>query len=419
MISSKTSFVVKTTALVGLAIGLASCQTSEEPVLPAPESGFTRTILLGYDARPYFFWGMNRHHLIVTTDNHFLVLFNDLPPGRPETENEIVLQKLSASGERLLEKRLSFPRPSFGNGVLQLEEGGYLVVGLQHTPGNSMDSELFLIRTGGEGQPLWSKTIPGTSEEVGLLAVERPDGNFWILGKKQRDGKNFILVTDGFGNTLSRQEHIGGYPLVEILDMQPTPDGGLILAGNQIIKLDITGQLEWEHAIITEYPELGISQRCTSIAPNTSPKTQVGYLGLGHRAWNIGTSAEADGYFIFTLSHGGQQTSFNLLDLKDADEPEMIIEAPPVMDSHGFIFSGVSLNETDLRKSITVFRTTPNGEILWHKALAIYGNEAESFLANPYGLAFLPFPEPTYALSGSGFNGLGPGREVKLVIYRP
>ena len=121
-------------------------------------------------------------------------------------------------------------------GVLQeTVDGGYILVGNSATRGEG--SDLFLIRTDGLGNCIWSKILGGSGEDVGYFVQETRDGGFIITGST----KSFGMGEELFG--LSRRTAMGASAGIRTFggfvsssgdggwSVDETDDGGYITTG--------------------------------------------------------------------------------------------------------------------------------------------------------------------------------------------
>ena len=126
----------------------------------------------------------------------------------------------------------------YGDGSWYLQETkdeGYILVGNTATLGEG--SDLWLIKTDREGNPLWNKTFGGSGEDIGYFVHETRDNGYIITGSTESYGigeeRLWLLKTDGngskswtriYGGFVSSSGD-GGWSLDE------TKDGGYIVTG--------------------------------------------------------------------------------------------------------------------------------------------------------------------------------------------
>ena len=90
-----------------------------------------------------------------------------------------------------------------GKSVQQTSDGGYIICGKTQSFGNG-DGDVYLIKTDGNGDSLWTKTFGGTPWEVGFSVIQTDDGGYVIGGAMdQSTGSEhdaWIIKTDAEGN---------------------------------------------------------------------------------------------------------------------------------------------------------------------------------------------------------------------------
>lgn len=189
-----------------------------------------------------------------------------------------------------------------GEDVVPIPSGGYIVTGWTDSYGQGRN-DLYLIRVDADGDIVWERNFGGTeanSDDHGDGVTLTADGNILVVGytnsfgngeetyvvKVDMDGNliwenqvgtiahdshsKVVAVTDGYmigGNSWSNEHYffarkidlngnliwdsvytITGY----FLDMEATDDGGFVLTGDAVIKINQSGIIQWSDTTFGE-----------------------------------------------------------------------------------------------------------------------------------------------------------------------
>lgn len=230
--------------------------------------------------------------------------------------------KLSSSGAIQWQKVLGGSTGcDFANDIRPTADGGYIIVG--HTDSNDGDvasvageRDVWIVKLSSSGAIQWQKSIGGTENDYAYSLQPTPDGGYITAGYtysndghvsgNHGDADAWVvkLSSNGF---IEWQKSLGGSNEEIARSVQPTPDGGYIVAassksndgdvtGNHgdadawIIKLNSNGAIQWQRS-------LGGSVE--DIARSVQPTADGGYIAVGSAVSNNG---DVKG------NHGGQDT---------------------------------------------------------------------------------------------------------------
>jgi len=123
-----------------------------------------------------------------------------------ETDTDVYLIKTDGNGDSLWTKTFGGSDEEKGNSIQQTTDGGYIICGETESFGNG-DEDVYLIKTDGNGDSLWTRTFGGSGEENGNSVQQTTDGGYIISGRTYSfgsgDGDVYLIKTDGNGNITS------------------------------------------------------------------------------------------------------------------------------------------------------------------------------------------------------------------------
>ncbi|MCC6838505.1 MAG: PQQ-like beta-propeller repeat protein, partial [Bacteroidia bacterium] len=161
---------------------------------------------------------------------------------------DVCLVKLDVNGNIQWHKAFNSSNNNneWGRWIEKTSDGGYIIVG---TGGSFSDQNLILIKTNSTGSVLWSKSFGGTLMDAGEMVKQTSDGGYVIIGTTSSFGNTidtYVLKTDSNGNlTWSKvYRKNSGYP--EPTSIFQTSDGGYIINGDGLIKINSVGDVVWQ-----------------------------------------------------------------------------------------------------------------------------------------------------------------------------
>jgi hypothetical protein len=98
----------------------------------------------------------------------------------------------------------TFPEKSYGNCVVQTDDGGYFIVGWIFPDEQNIQSDVLLIKTDSFGDTLWTNIIGGEDNDIGFFVRETLDG-YVISGQTKPEGQPYdalLIKTDLWGEVI-------------------------------------------------------------------------------------------------------------------------------------------------------------------------------------------------------------------------
>ena len=190
---------------------------------------------------------------------------------------DLSLIKTNNYGDSLWTKTFGGLDQDEGCSIQQTTDGGYIVTGRTQSLGNG-DDDVWLIKTDGNGQEQWSQTFGGLYDDRGSSVQQTSDGGYIVTGKTHSFGNGesdvWLIKTDGNG-TEQWTQTFGDVDYDEGESVQQTSDGGYIITGwtNSfgngqqdvwLIKTDGNGTEQWNHTFGGINDDWGFSVQQTS-----------------------------------------------------------------------------------------------------------------------------------------------------------
>jgi hypothetical protein len=190
-----------------------------------------------------------------TIDDGYIVLgeyFTD-------DNHDILLVKTDSNGDTIWTKTFGESYDDYGTSVQQTTDGGYIMAGKK-------GDDVWLIKTNGYGDTLWTKTFGGNYRGFGNSVQQTTDGGYIIAGYKAVSKGMippvkyaydvWLIKTNGYGDTLWTKTY--GDSLGDIASsVQQTTDGGYVITGSMagdwifepvylfVVKFDVNGNTLW------------------------------------------------------------------------------------------------------------------------------------------------------------------------------
>jgi hypothetical protein len=306
-----------------------------------------------------------------TSDGGYIISGTTIVQGAGDYHAYLI--KTDASGNLVWDKIFNEGRQLYS--VKQTKDGGYITVGYTISVGAG-EYDFYVVRTDGSGNPLWSKTYGGSAKDYAYNVEQLNDGGFIISGATETFGAGkinmYLIRTDGSGNLIwSKTYGGGGYEYGYSLKL--TKDGGYIIGGSTtlsfgtgandfyLVKTDGSGNLIWSKTYGGTKDDTGRSVYQTS---------DGGYLFAGE-ATSFG-AGQYDAYLIKTDESG------NLLWNKTygGTATEQAFAGQQTSDG-GYFMGGVISSYGAGASDVYLIKTDGSGNLSWSKT---YGGTASDYI---------------------------------------
>jgi len=254
----------------------------------------------------------------------------------------------------------------FGESVINLTDGGYLVVGASESFGGDNDIDIYALRLDVDGNEVWSEHYDAGWSEYAYKVKETTNGTFIIAGSIRNNPGDFtdayMLEIDADGNLLWDNQFGNDDGFDAFYDVTEATDGGFVFAGQLnndtageaanflAVKTSATGTVEW-------VKELGGTGE--DIARGII-STANGYALFGNNE-DLDTGIK-EGYLVELNTAG------DLLWDKKYSFAENNIGYDLLETSDGFfVMTGFQANPGSSSSAFLIKANSSNGEVEWHR----------------------------------------------------
>jgi uncharacterized delta-60 repeat protein len=188
--------------------------------------------------------------------------------------------KISSTGSLQWQKALGGTSYDEAKSIQPTPDGGYIVTGKTisndgDVTGNHGNWDAWVVKLSSTGSLQWKKDLGGTADDFAYSIQPTPDGGYILTGDTLSTNGDvtgnhgqydaWVVKLSSTGN-LQWQKCLGGTTTDYAQSIQPTPDGGYIMAGITnsndgdvtgnhgsydawVVKLSSTGSLQWQKAL--------------------------------------------------------------------------------------------------------------------------------------------------------------------------
>ncbi len=309
-----------------------------------------------------------------TTDGGYIITGQTNSAGAGQFD--VYLLRTDAEGNALWSQTFGGPADENGTSVRQTTDGGFIVAGNTNSFGSGK-YDVYLVKTDSQGNVLWSRTFGGTEDDIASSVRQTADGGYVIVGttgeiySSRVQSNVYLIKTDGNGNAVWTKT-FGQSSINSGNAVQQTVDGGFIVTGTTFdfvsgrnavysVKTDLNGEMQWTKTFEDSSHQMtGISVQQTS---------DSGYVVLGELNSGADGGEAIVSPILIKMDSGG-----NVLWTNTLEAPGMSVAAFDSTSDGGFIITGTSGNIPN--QSIYLARTDSVGDMIWLKTLAGTGESS-------------------------------------------
>lgn len=317
------------------------------------------------------------------------------------------LSKFDAAGNNVWTNGLGGDRDEAAYGVVASGDGGYVLSGYTESIGPNGFNACG-IRTNSVGDSIWMRAFGGGGDEIFMDVCAAHDGGFVFAGWTTSFGAGnrdvYVVKTNSAGvqqwtRTFGTANHETAYAL------EPTPDGGYLIAGvqsppaflgiwdNYYVKIDVNGNLIWSR--VRNYPTVEDAKELVVLPDGSFAVLGSTFSAEGYDFYMERCAANGDTLWTHTYSRPGTQLG----------------EGIDVLADGGFILSGWGADSTEPHH-LHVVRTNSAGEELWYTRF----QNGDGFLGNDLSLDVKQTADGGF-LSAGWSNSFGPEPDMLLMKW--
>jgi hypothetical protein len=346
------------------------------------------------------------HSVQQTTDGGYII--TGMTFSFSAGSGDVWLIKTDGNGNKIWDDIFGGTDYEEGCSVDQTTDGGYIIVGYT----DSFDvggGDVWLIKTNGNGDKVWDKTLGGRGSEYGYSVQQTSDGGYIITGSTELYGTDnhdvLLIKTDGNGDKMWNKTFAKpGSDYDYGMSVQQTTDGGYIITGYTkysgdinydvwLIKTDSNGNKVWDKTFGGILWDEGSSVQQTTDGGYIITGTTMSYGAGFYDVWLIKT--DGNGNKIWDKTFGGT-------DLDAGSSVQQTTDG-------GYIITGMTYSFDNGLSKVWLIKTDGNGDKVWDKTLG--GASWDGV-----GSSVQQTSDGGYIITGSGYiNHINPNLDVWFI----
>jgi len=228
-----------------------------------------------------------------TSDSGYVVTGQSASYGG--TDIDLLLVKFNSSGIEEWTKTVGGADFDRGQSIAQTTDSGYIVTGYSTSYGG-IDKDILLVKFDSSGAEEWTKTVGGTSTDIGYSIAQTSDSGYVVAGySTSYGGTDYDLLLVKFNSTGAEEwtKTVGGASMDIGFFVAQTSDRGYVVAGYTqsyggadndllLVKFDSSGAEEWTKTVGGATSDMGYFVAQTSDGGYVVSGYSSSYGGTDH-----------------------------------------------------------------------------------------------------------------------------------------
>ncbi len=148
-------------------------------------------------------------------------------------DSDMYIVKTNGVGDILWTKQYGGVKPEYPNSMVATDDGGFLICGYTASYGAG-SNDAWIVKLNSSGDMVWNKTYGGPGNDEGKEIIRASDGNYVFVGRSNYSGganyDGFLKKIDPAGNEIWTK-YYGGSAYETLRSLKQCSDGGFIAIG--------------------------------------------------------------------------------------------------------------------------------------------------------------------------------------------
>ncbi len=289
------------------------------------------------------------------------------------TDGDFFIAKLNSNGDIVWTRRVGGSEVEWNHGAIVTSDGGYVMVGYTQSFGTARD--VYVVKLDNNGNVQWTKVIGGSDTEEGYSVVQVEDGGYIVVGYTQSFGfgyQDMYIIKLSANGDLEWSKVVGSYSNDYAYSITEARDGNYVIAGYTmafgsfdiyVMKIDLNGNVKWSKTI---------GGSSGDYARSITSTNDGGFIIAGY-TFSFG-SGSSDVYIIKLDSIGNIEWS-KVIGGSGSDVGNFVNHT---VDS-GYAIAGAT-SSFGSNQDVYVLKLDKNGNLQWTKVLGGFNNDWGYFI---------------------------------------